>query len=132
VLPAGLAATLAQVMRGDVESDLGTATRADIAGHEIAGKTGTSQGNVSVAFVGSTPEYTASVMVENPDTAQDVGGFGGDKGAQIWHDAMLPVLSARPTADFPPADPAYLGGLARTGDGTCSFAVGDLQLPCAS
>jgi membrane peptidoglycan carboxypeptidase len=132
VLPAGLAATLAQVMRGDVESGIGTATRADIPGHEIAGKTGTSQGNVSVAFVGSTPEYTAGVMVENPDSAQDVGGFGGGKGAQIWHDAMLPVLSASPTADFPPADPGYLGGLAHSDGSGCSFAVGDLQLPCAS
>jgi hypothetical protein len=43
---------------------------------------------------------------------------------------VLPVLSARPTADFPPADPAYLGGLANTAGGSCAFAVGDLQLPC--
>jgi membrane peptidoglycan carboxypeptidase len=131
VLPAPVAHTIAQVLRGDVESGLGTATRADIPGHEIAGKTGTSQNNVSVAFVGSTPEYTASVMVENPDSAQDVGGFGGGKGAQIWHDAMLPILSAQPTADFPPADPAYLGSLARISDGTCTFSIGRLQLPCS-
>jgi membrane peptidoglycan carboxypeptidase len=131
VLPAGLAHTVTQVLRGDVESDLGTARRADIPGHEIAGKTGTSQNNFSVAFVGSTPEYTASVMVENPSSAQDVGGFGGGKGAQIWHDAMLPILSAHPTANFPPADPAYLGRLARSGGAGCSFAVGDLSLPCS-
>ncbi|NYJ06386.1 transglycosylase domain-containing protein [Petropleomorpha daqingensis] len=130
VLPAGLAHTMAQVMRGDVESDLGTATRANIPGHEISGKTGTSQNNFSVAFVGSTPEYTASVMVENPDHNQDVGGFGGGKGAQIWHDAMLPILSGQSTADFPPADAAYLGSLAHTTGGGCSFAVGNLQLPC--
>jgi membrane peptidoglycan carboxypeptidase len=130
VLPAGIAHTISQVLRGDVDSDIGTATRAAIPGHEIAGKTGTSQSNVSVAFVGSTPEYTASVMVENPDSAQDVGGFGGGKGAQIWRDAMLPILSNRPTATFPPADPAFLGRLASTAGGSCTFHVGNLQLPC--
>ena len=130
VLPPALAHTITQVLRGDVESTIGTATRANIPGHEIAGKTGTSQNNYSVAFVGSTPEYTASVMVENPDHNQDVGGFGGGKGAQIWHDAMLPILSAGPTADFPPADAQYLGGLARQTGGGCTFSVGNLQLPC--
>jgi membrane peptidoglycan carboxypeptidase len=131
VVPPAIAHTLAQVMRGDVESAIGTATRANIPGHEIAGKTGTSENNFSVAFVGSTPEYTASVMVENPDTAQDVGGFGGEKGAQIWHDAMLPILSAQPTADFPPADPGYLGSLAHVSGGPCTFPVGNIQLACS-
>ncbi len=70
-------------------------------------------------------------MVENPTSAQDVGGFGGGKGAQIWHDAMLPILSEGPTGDFPPADPAFLGGLADTSGGTCTFQVGDLLLPCS-
>jgi len=114
-----------------VESDIGTARSAAIPGHEISGKTGTSQSNVSVAFVGSTPEYTASVMVENPNFAQDVGGFGGDKGAQIWHDAMLPILSGHPTADFPPADRRYLGRLAGLSGGGCTFRVGNLQQPCS-
>ena len=131
VLPAGLAHTMRRCMRGDVESDLGTATRANIPGHEIAGKTGTSQNNFSVAFVGSTPEYTASVMVENPDHNQDVGGFGGGKGAQIWHDAMLPILSAQSTADFPPADPAYLGSLAHgPAAARAPSRSATLQLPC--
>ena len=30
----------------------------------------------------------------------------------------------------PPADAAYLGSLAHTAGGSCSFAVGTLQLPC--
>jgi membrane peptidoglycan carboxypeptidase len=131
VLPPGVAHTRAQGMRGDVESDIGTAARADILGHEIAGKTGTAQNNYSVAFVGSTPEYTASVMVENPVRHQDVGGFGGDKGAQIWHDAMLPILSGHPSGHFPPADPRYLGGLAQTSATGCTFTIGNLRLPCS-
>jgi membrane peptidoglycan carboxypeptidase len=56
-----------------------------------------------VAFVGYTPDYAASVMVMNPKARQDVGGFGGGLGAQIWHDAMLPILSKGAGTPFPPA-----------------------------
>jgi membrane peptidoglycan carboxypeptidase len=69
----------------------------------VAGKTGTSQNRFSIAFVGYTPRYAASVMVLNPKRNQDVGSFGGGRGATIWHDAMLPVLSAGPAVFFPPA-----------------------------
>jgi membrane peptidoglycan carboxypeptidase len=63
-----------------------------------------------VAFVGYTPEITASVMVFNPKVKEDVGGFGGGKGATIWHDAMAPILDARGSSDFPPSDPAVVRG----------------------
>ena len=126
-LPAPVAHTLAQVMRGDVESDIGTASRARVTGHDVAGKTGTTQGNVSVAFVGSTPDYTASVLVFDPDQNVDVGGFGGGKSAQIWHDAMAPVLAQGPTPDFPAADRTVLGVPA---GGDCPFREGDLALVC--
>jgi membrane peptidoglycan carboxypeptidase len=132
VLPAPVAHTIAQVLRGDVDSDEGTGTKAHFDGHEIAGKTGTAQSNYSIAFVGSTPEYTASVMVENPDQYEDVGGFGGDKGATIWHDAMAPILGAGPTGAFPPADPAVLGPkLVHQGPDGCTFAITNLTLPCS-
>ena len=39
----------------------------------------------------------------NPRQNQDVGSFGGGRGAQIWHDAMLPILSKEPAVPFPPA-----------------------------
>ncbi|MGY1986371.1 penicillin-binding protein [Blastococcus sp. SYSU DS0669] len=111
-IPAGVANTLNQMLRKDVEPGSGgqTGRRAYVPGHQIAGKTGTTQDNVSVAFVGYTPEIAASVMVFNPKESQDVGGFGGDKGATIWHDAMAPVLTARGSSDFPPADPAVVRG----------------------
>src|SRR3712207_2613328 len=76
--------------------------RAAIPGHQIATKTGTAQDRASVSFVGSTPRYTASVMLFNPTANVDVGGFGGSRGGQIWHDAFLPVLSAEPPVPFPP------------------------------
>jgi membrane peptidoglycan carboxypeptidase len=102
-IPAAVATTLDQILVGDVSLPIGTGTRAAIPGHQIAGKTGTSQNRFSIAFVGSTPRYTASVMVLNPKQNQDVGTYGGGLAAQIWHDAMLPILSAEPAVPFPPA-----------------------------
>jgi membrane peptidoglycan carboxypeptidase len=111
VIAPGIADTLNQMLRKDVEpgSPMQTAPRAYIPGHQIAGKTGTVNNNDSVAFVGSTPEYTASAMVFRPLGIQSVGGFGGGKAATIWHDAMAPILTNQPTAEFPPADPAFAG-----------------------
>jgi membrane peptidoglycan carboxypeptidase len=111
-IPPGVANTLNQMLRKDVEPGSAgqTAARAYVPGHQIAGKTGTTQGNVSVAFVGYTPEITASVMVFNPKVNQNVGGFGGGKGATVWHDAMAPILQARGSGAFPPADPVVVNG----------------------
>jgi membrane peptidoglycan carboxypeptidase len=103
-----VATTLNQMMIGDTIT--GTATRAAIPGHQIAGKTGTIQDNKSATFVGSTPKYTVSVMVFNPKSQQDVGGYGGNKPATIYHDAMLPILSKEPAVAFPPADPLVVSG----------------------
>jgi membrane peptidoglycan carboxypeptidase len=114
-IPRGVATTLNQILRKDVEPGHSgqTGRRAYVPGHQIAGKTGTSQSNYSAAFVGYTPEYTASVMVLNPKSNQDVGGFGGNKPATIWHDAMEPILTAGPTAEFPPADEVVANGNTR-------------------
>jgi membrane peptidoglycan carboxypeptidase len=111
-IPPGVANTLNQMLRKDVEpgSPGQTGARAYVRGHQIAGKTGTTQENLSVAFVGYTPEIAASVMVFNPKEREDVGGFGGGKGATIWRDAMAPILTARGSGVFPPADPAVVRG----------------------
>jgi membrane peptidoglycan carboxypeptidase len=102
-MPPAVATTLNQILIGDVGSSIGTGTRAAIPGHTIAGKTGTSQDRFSVAFIGYTPQFTASVMVLNPKHNQDVGAYGGRGAAPIWHDAMLPILSGQPDVPFPPA-----------------------------
>ncbi|MGY1823831.1 transglycosylase domain-containing protein [Geodermatophilus sp. SYSU D00079] len=102
-VPPAVATTLNQILVGDTALPIGTGTRAAIPDHQIAGKTGTSQDRFSVAFVGYTPAHAASVMVLNPKRNQDVGGFGGGRGAQIWHDAMRPVITAVPPVLFPPA-----------------------------
>jgi membrane peptidoglycan carboxypeptidase len=112
VIDPGIADTLNQMLRNDVEPGhpMQTAPRAYVPGHQIAGKTGTINQNDSVAFVGFTPEYTASAFVLNPYSTTSVGGFGGGKPATIWHDAMAPILTNQPTAEFPPADPKHSGG----------------------
>jgi membrane peptidoglycan carboxypeptidase len=102
-VPPTVATTLNQILVGDTALPIGTGTRAAIPGHQVAGKTGTSQNRFSVAFVGYTPQYAASVMVLNPKRNQDIGAYGGRGAAPIWHDAMLPILSAQEAAPFPPA-----------------------------
>jgi membrane peptidoglycan carboxypeptidase len=99
------------MMRKDVEPTfpLQTAERAYVPGHQIAGKTGTVNNNDSVTFVGSTPKYTGTVMVFRPLGTDSVGGFGGNKPATIWHDAMTPILTGQPVVPFPPADQRYVG-----------------------
>ncbi|MGY1671154.1 transglycosylase domain-containing protein [Geodermatophilus sp. SYSU D00710] len=109
-IPPNIANTLATILVGDTALPEGTGTRAAIPGHVIAGKTGTAQGRDSVAFVGVMPEYAGSVMVFNPKTKQDVGGYGGNMPATIWRDAFAPYLADKPTSAFPPADPALMGG----------------------
>ncbi|MFD2092884.1 transglycosylase domain-containing protein [Blastococcus deserti] len=123
-IPPGVATTLNQMLRKDVEPGYSgqTAPRAYVPGHQIAGKTGTTQNSLSVAFVGYTPEITASVMVFNPKEAEDVGGFGGGKGATIWRDAMAPILQARGSSDFPPADPTVANGNTRPVPGCTSVS----------
>jgi membrane peptidoglycan carboxypeptidase len=118
----GVANTINQMLRKDVEpgSSGATGTRAYVPGHQIAGKTGTSQDNDSIAFVGYTPEITASVMVLNPKEKQNVGGFGGGKAATVWHDAMAPVLEARGSGEFPPADEVVMNGNTRPVPGCSS------------
>ncbi|MCZ2818818.1 transglycosylase domain-containing protein [Modestobacter sp. VKM Ac-2977] len=111
VIEPGIANTLNQMLRKDVEpgNRMQTGRAAYIPGHQIAGKTGTVNANDSVTFVGSTPDYTASVMVFNPLGDDSVGGYGGGKPATIWHDAMLPILSNQAPTAFPEADPKYAG-----------------------
>jgi len=101
-VPRAVATTLNQILVGDTQLSIGTGTRAHIPGHDIAGKTGTSQDRFSVAFVGYTPKYAASVMLLNPKRNQDIGGYGGRLAAPIGRDAMLPILAAEPPAPFPP------------------------------
>ncbi|WP_460332974.1 transglycosylase domain-containing protein [Actinoallomurus acanthiterrae] len=112
----------------------GTGKNAQLGNHEVAGKTGTTNDNVSAWFSGFTPpttgsnpvQYVTSVGMWRYDDAvthgkhkrragfgklQNVGGHGhingGDLPAQIWHDYMSQALEGKTTGSFPP--PAYVG-----------------------
>jgi membrane peptidoglycan carboxypeptidase len=112
----------------------GTGKKAQLAGHEVAGKTGTTNDNMSAWFSGFTPPTTGSNPKQYVTTVgmwryvdkvttgkhnhpghfnklQNVGGYshinGGDLPALIWHDYMTQALGGMTTGSFPP--PAYVG-----------------------
>ena len=85
-------------MLGQVVSD-GTATRAQIAGVPVAGKTGTTENYGDAWFVGWTPEITVAVWVGYPDKLQpmetEFNGApvaGGTFPAAIWRSFVTQAI----------------------------------------
>ncbi|MEU7054532.1 transglycosylase domain-containing protein [Streptomyces sp. NPDC046197] len=100
--------------------DKGTGTNAQLPGREVAGKTGTTDGNKSAWFVGYTPQLSTAISMFRLDdnenskarTFLEMYGTGGQKkihGAsfpsEIWHDYMLQALEGQPAVDFPAPKP---------------------------
>ncbi|MYR44613.1 transglycosylase domain-containing protein [Streptomyces sp. SID5910] len=98
----------------------GTGSNAQLPGREVAGKTGTTDGNKSAWFVGYTPQLSTAIsMFRYPDdesiknrTFLEMYGTGNqDKihGAsfpsEIWHDYMLEALKGQPAKKFPTPEP---------------------------
>ncbi|MEJ7702711.1 MAG: transglycosylase domain-containing protein [Geodermatophilaceae bacterium] len=114
VIPPGLADTINQILVKDVECCFSgqTGARARVEGHQVAGKTGTTQDNKGVWFVGYTPQLLASVGVYNPDTPTSLGdrSFGGGLPATIFGAAMKPILGLFPNQNFPPSSKKYDDG----------------------
>ncbi|MEU9214100.1 transglycosylase domain-containing protein [Streptomyces sp. NPDC048415] len=94
----------------------GTGTNAQLTGREVAGKTGTTDGNKSAWFVGYTPQLSTAIgMYRMDDNESNKGreflqmyGTGGEKtihGAsfpsQIWRDYMEQALKGKKAVDFP-------------------------------
>ena len=109
VLKASVAKAAIDIMKGVVTG--GTGTRARI-GRPVAGKTGTSQLNRDVWFVGFTPQLVTAVWVGYPrERTIYVDGsraFGGTVCAPIWAAFMRPALAGQPVLDFPSQPrPAY-------------------------
>ncbi|MFG2132604.1 transglycosylase domain-containing protein [Streptomyces sp. NPDC048751] len=98
----------------------GTGTSAQLTGREVAGKTGTTDGNKSAWFVGYTPQLSTSITMFRYDddeskknrTFLKMFGTGGQKKihgasfpAEIWHDYMEEALQGEPAEDFPTPEP---------------------------
>ncbi|MFF6996000.1 transglycosylase domain-containing protein [Streptomyces sp. NPDC008313] len=100
--------------------DKGTGTAARLSGRDVAGKTGTTDGNKSAWFVGYTPQLsTAITMYRMDDKASgkkrkflEMYGTGGQEKihgasfpAEIWHDYMEQALKHTHPEKFPTPDP---------------------------
>jgi membrane peptidoglycan carboxypeptidase len=116
----GVANTLANMMVG-VVSPAGTGRKAIIPGHDIGGKTGTTNENMTAAFGGITPDYSLAIEYFDPTTdpkkKTPVGGVGGGVPAAIFHDTMAPILGPQPNHPFAAPDPAVVAGTKGAGPG---------------
>lgn len=90
---------MAHMMKGVVES--GTATRVKALKRPIAGKTGTTNDQMDVWFIGYTPQWVAGVWV-GFDQKKNIGNreTGGSTAAPIWIDFMGPFLEARDRFEY--------------------------------
>ena len=101
----GVAYEVADVMKGALE--YGTAAGRGI-GCPASGKTGTTEQQSDVWFVGYTPHVSTAVWRGNPDIRTPMPGYGADLAAPIWQDYMLEAAT-EPCDDFPePKDPVSL------------------------
>jgi penicillin-binding protein 1A len=97
-----------QMMRQVLTS--GTGTRANVAGYDLAGKTGTTSDYRDAWFVGYTGGFVTAVWVGRDDNTPMKKVTGGGVPAGIWHEYMartLPRLQTTPIpgADLPPPEP---------------------------
>ncbi|MEU0599656.1 transglycosylase domain-containing protein [Streptomyces sp. NPDC006393] len=115
---AAVADNVTDVLKTVVEK--GTGTNAQLPGREVAGKTGTTDGNKSAWFVGYTRQLSTAISMFRMDdneknksrTFLEMYGTGGQKKihgasfpAQIWHDYMLQALEGQPAEPFPTPEP---------------------------
>jgi penicillin-binding protein 1A len=120
VLTPGQAYDVTNVLKGVITH--GTATGyVNLPCSEVAGKTGTSEGESDAWFVGYTPEFSTAVWVGHP-RSREVTGFGGPTAGPIWRDYMEVATAGEcPAFEVPTSLPelsALTGGHTAGGGGS--------------
>ena len=106
MLNAAIADTVTDLLRGPVTNGTASKTLSDF-GRPAAGKTGTTDNNADVWFVGYTPQLATAVWIGHTDGIHPLKGFGsgpvfgGTVPASIWKSFMKPALDGQPALDFP-------------------------------
>ncbi|WP_367043695.1 transglycosylase domain-containing protein [Streptomyces sp. Je 1-332] len=113
-----VADNVTDVLRTVVEK--GTGTSAQLSGRQVAGKTGTTDGNKSAWFVGYTPQLSTAISMYRLDDNEgnkkrqflEMFGTGGEEKihgasfpAQIWKSYMEQALKGARVIPFPVPEP---------------------------
>ena len=114
VLSAAVADTETSLLAGVVTS--GTGTAAAVAGHSVAGKTGTTTNFGSAWFDGYTATTAVAVWMGDPRgiaySLYNVAGvaavYGGTLPAEMFHTAMTALLQGQPNVPIPAPTEIYL------------------------
>jgi penicillin-binding protein 1A len=121
VLPEEVANTITDALVGVVQG--GTGSAASLGARPVAGKTGTSQDNKNVWFVGYTRQLATAVWVGFPGNQKSMTGYfpgsvyGGTIAAPLWQDYMekitrdLPVEPLETSTSIGPMRVPHVVGL---------------------
>jgi membrane peptidoglycan carboxypeptidase len=90
-----------------------TGGNANVDGHSVFGKTGTTDERADAWFIGATPQLATAVWFGNWRGRVRGAGFGGDSAAPVFRDFMTRALADQPEVPLPPAGPvcARSGGV---------------------
>ncbi|MFI1729172.1 transglycosylase domain-containing protein [Streptomyces acidicola] len=115
---APVADNVTDVLKTVVED--GTGTNAQLPGRDVAGKTGTTDGNKSAWFVGYVPQLSTAIGMYRMDdnasgkereflqmygTGDQESIHGASFPSEIWHDYMEQALKGESAKDFPKPEP---------------------------
>ncbi|MFB7555527.1 transglycosylase domain-containing protein [Streptomyces brevispora] len=143
-----VADNVTDVLKNVVEK--GTGTPAKLPGRDVAGKTGTTDDNLSAWFVGYTPQLSTAISMYRLDDNEKhknrkfekMYGTGGEDKihgasfpAQIWHDYMAEAMKNQKVVAFPKAEPigeTLYGGGANSPEPTPSYTPPESESPSPS
>jgi penicillin-binding protein 1A len=89
-----------------------TGGNADVPGHNVFGKTGTTDARNDAWFIGATPQLATAVWFGNWRTTQSgiSAGVGGDSAAPVFRAFMEPALTDQPNLPLPDPGPVCSRG----------------------